>query len=250
MIIVLELALPARMADDAWTRAIDRTRGSLEWEDAAWSTVPSGALVLLADERALERVVATRATGTAREDVAVVPTFALGGRMAAREIAREPKLQAFVRDMALEGAPEELSLSQLASARPLLVTFDPRWEKPLARHLVPVGLFARFETEPRGTSDRRQAMDLARPAVERLEHAAIDPSPFADRDGRREPEICAVTASLLRARAIAWAAANDRELLARELDELRPFAPDDRLASELARRAVSSKGGIEVADLR
>jgi hypothetical protein len=241
MILVLELALPARVADDAWSRAEDRARGAgSAWDEAAWGTVPAGAIVLLSDARALERIVATRATGAMRGDLSVVPLVDLGGRMASVEISREARLQPLLRDMALEGAPEELSLSSLAAARPLVMVFDPRWEKPLSRHLVPVGLFARFETEPRGPSDRRVALDLARPDLGRLERAATSP---------RDPDTCAAAASLLRARAVGFAAAGDRDLVARALDELRPFAPDDRGASELARRVVTAKGGIEVKDL-
>ena len=58
-----------------------------------------------------------------------------------RDIAREPLVAPLVRDLALYGAPEELSLSQLAATRPLLVAFDPRWDKRFARHLVPQGAF-------------------------------------------------------------------------------------------------------------
>lgn len=241
MIVVLLLAFPARVADEAWTRAEERARGgAAAWDEAAWGTVPFGSVVLLDDRRALERVVATRATGAMRSDLAIVPFRDLAGPMASREIAREPKLQAFLRDMALEGAPEELSLSSLAAARPVAMTFDPRWDKPLSRHLVPAGMLARFETEPRGSSDRKRELDKAAPALARFERKVTRP---------RDLELCAVAASLLRARTIAFAAAGDREIVARGLDELRPFAPDDAVASELSRRVVSSKGGIEVKDL-
>ncbi len=241
MIVVLLLAFPARVADDAWGRAADRGRGgAVAWEEAAWGALPFGAVVLLDDRRALERIVAARATGAMRVDLAIVPFRELLGPMASLEIAREPKLQAFLRDMALEGAPEELSLSSLAAARPLAMTFDPRWDKPLSRHLVPAGMVARFETEPRGSSDRKRALDLGDAARARFERLVTRP---------RDLELCAAAASLLRSRTVAFAAAGDREVVARGLDELRPFAPDDAVASELSRRVVSSKGGIEVKDL-
>jgi hypothetical protein len=241
MIVVLLLAFPARVADDAWTRAAERGRGgAAAWDDAAWGSVPVGAIVLMDDRRALERIVAARATGAMRADLAVVPFRDLTGPMASREISREPRLQAFLRDMALVGAPEELSLSSLAAARPLVMTFDPKWDKPLSRHLVPAGLLSRFETEPRGGSDRRRALDQGAIALSRFEKRVTRP---------RDPELCAAAASLLRARAIAFAAAGDREIVARALDELRPFAPDDAVASELSRRVVTSKGGVEVKDL-
>jgi hypothetical protein len=120
------------------------------------------------------------------------------------------------------------------------MVFDPRWDRALARHLVPAGLVSRFEPEPRGASDRRHALDLARPDLARLERTAASPCDL---------ELCAAAASLLRARAIGFAAAGDREMIARGLDELRPFAPGDRVASELVRRVVTGKGAIPVKDL-
>jgi hypothetical protein len=241
MVVVLELAFPARVADEAWTRAEQRARGGARaWDEAAWGTVPFGAVVLLSDRRALERATALRATGALRPDLAIVPITDLRGAMAIAEIAREPKLAPFVRDMALLGSPEELSLSSLASARPLAMLFDPSWERALARHLVPAGLLARFEPEPRGSSDRRHALEVARPDLARLERLAASPC---------DPELCAAAASLLRARAIGYAAAGDRDMIARGLDELRPFAPNDPVASELVRRVVAGKGAIVVRDL-
>src|SRR5262249_48642933 len=122
----------------------------------------------------------------------------------------------------------------------LAMIFDPRWDRALARHLVPVGLVSRFEPEPRGTSDRRHALDVARLDLAWLERTATNPC---------DPELCAAAASLLRARAVGYAAAGDREMVARGLDDLRPFAPADRVASELVRRVVTGKGAIELKDL-
>ena len=45
------------------------------------------------------------------------------------------------------------------------------------------------------------------------------------------------------------AACGERDVLSRALDDLRPFAPDDAVASALVRRIVTSKGPIEVKDL-
>jgi hypothetical protein len=241
MVVVLLLALPARLADDAWSRANLRARGgAAAWDEAAWGTVPFGAIALLDDPRALERALASRATGAMRADIALVPFRSLSEPMATREIQHEPKLQAFARDMALAGAPEELSLSSLAVSRPVILNFDPKWDKPLARHLVPAGFFSRFETEPRGSSDRRHALDAEAPQRLRFERSVTQPP---------DPELCAAAAGLLRARAIVFAAAGEREIVARGLDELRPFAPSDSVASELARRVVTAKGGIDVKDL-
>jgi hypothetical protein len=103
-----------------------------------------------------------------------------------------------------------------------------------------VGLVARFEPEPRGASDRRHALDLARPDLATLERVATSPC---------DPDLCAAAASLLRARAVGFAAAGERDMIARGLDDLRPFAPADPVASELVRRVVTGKGATPVKDL-
>jgi hypothetical protein len=118
--------------------------------------------------------------------------------------------------------------------------FEPRWDRTLARHLVPVGLFARFESEPRGTSDRRKALEAFAPSREKLAHAIAT---------ARDPELLAVTGTLLRARALGLAASGDRDLIARSLDDLRPFSPSDPIAAELVKRVITARGVIDVKDL-
>jgi hypothetical protein len=181
-----------------------------------------------------------RRIAAARADLLVVPTFALPSRVTDRALKAEPRLAPLYRDVALGDTPEELSLAQLASQRPLLSGFDPRWDRNLARHFVPVGLTSRFEPEPRGSSERRRALDVFDASKDRLVRVAI---------AKRDPDLATVTASLLRRRAIGVAACGERDVLARALDDLRPFAPDDSVANTLVRRLVTSKGPIEVLDL-
>jgi hypothetical protein len=175
-----------------------------------------------------------------RGDLVVVPTFDLDATSAGRALRTEPKLAALYRDIALGSAPEELSLTELASVRPLLATFDPRWERSLARHLVPLGLSSIFEPEPRGASERKHALETFAPARDRLVRA------FAS---KREPDLGRATATLLRARAIAMAACGDRDVLERSLDDLRVFAPGDLVGTTLERRTLTTKGPIDVRDL-
>ena len=136
--------------------------------------------------------------------------------------------------------PEELSLATLASQRPMLASFDPHWDRGLARHFVPVGLTTRFEPEPRGASDRRRGLDAFSAGKERLVRVAV---------AKRDPDLASATATLLRGRAIGMAACGERDVLSRALDDLRPFAPEDPVANTLVRRIVTSKGPIEVRDL-
>jgi len=252
MILVLEAALAARAADDSTARAEDRARWASEvWDEAAWGTLPAGSLVLVRDPQVEMRLYAERSAGELRGDLALVPLFNLAGRGAARELARDPKLMPIWRDAALLGAQEEWSLSSLAQERPLVAAYDPGWDRALARHLVPIGLFARFAPEPRGGSDRRRALEELSPTVAPPAGAPIVPS---ERDRlvhwiEDDPELLGLTAHLLRARAIALAAASERDVVAHALDDLRPFSPRDTVAAELVRRMTTTRGTIDVKDL-
>jgi hypothetical protein len=240
MIVVLGLALPVRLADDAIARGDERGRGlAALWDEIAWGPAPPAAVVLVQDRRSLRRLVASRAAGALRPDLAIVPVFDLSGRMASRELLREPKLGPFWRDLSLGVPPEEFSFSSLAQARPLMMPYDVKWDRALARHLVPVGLVSRYEPEPRGQSDRRKALDSFTPDRDRLAKAMTP----------RDPELTAATAWLLRARLLALASTGDKDVVARGLDDLRPFSPNDPLAAQVVRRTVISKGVIEVRDL-
>jgi hypothetical protein len=243
MILVLEMALPARAADDSSARADLRspnaTTASSAWNDTAFSALPAGAALLVSSPRVETRLLSVRAAGEMRADVAIVPLFDLAGHVAMRELARDAKLQPLWHDAVLVGAPQEWSLSSLASWRPLVAPYDPSWDRALARHFVPVGLFARFEPEPRGASDRRRALDdfsATREAFVR----AIDP----------DPELRALAAMLLRARVITLAATSERDVVAHAIDDLRPFSPRDPVAVEIVRRLSMTRGAIDVTDLR
>jgi hypothetical protein len=241
MVVVLGLALPVKLADEATTRGEERGRGlPALWDEVAWGPLPPGSLLLVHDRRSLARLMASRASGALRPDLAVVPLFDLAGKTASRELVAEPKLAPFWRDLALGMLPEEFSLSSLAQSRALVMPFDVKWDRPLARHLVPVGLVSRYEPEPRGQSDRRKALDAFAADRDRLAKA------FAT---AADPELVAVTAWLLRARLLALASAGEREVITRGLDDLRPFSRDDALAAQVVRRMVISKGVIEVRDL-
>jgi hypothetical protein len=157
-----------------------------------------------------------------------------------------PELTPFLRDIALMSVPEEWSLAKVAAVRPLVMTYDPKWQRVLARHLVPTGLFATYETEPRTTSDRRIALDAESLARDRLASVlAIAPAAVVAVD----LELRRVTAQLLRERIVALAASHDRELLSRAAEEIRAFASDDATASEILRRAEATRGAIDVKDV-
>ncbi len=183
---------------------------------------------------------AARITGDGPVAGLVVPTFALNSPRGRYALASEPKLTAIYRDFALGSPPEELSFSTLASSRPLALSFDPTWDPKLARHLVPSGLLTSYEPEPRGASERRRALDASAPATVELAKLVTPTS---------APELAAITARLFQSRALTLAVCNEREALARVIDDLTTFSPDDPLASALTRRLVTTKGTIDVRGL-
>lgn len=247
LVVVLELVLPIRIADD--TAAL-RSRGSqgsgagadvaAGWSDVAWSALPPESVFLIDDARMLARMTAARITGDDPLDGLAVPVFALDSPRGRYALASEPNLTAIYRDVALGSPPEELSLSTLASSRPLVLSFDPTWDSKLARHLVPSGLVLSYEPEPRGASERRRALDASASTIAGLAKVVTPTS---------SPELASITARLFRSRALMLAVCNEREALARAIDDLTAFSPDDPLASALTRRLVTTKGAIDVRNL-
>jgi hypothetical protein len=241
MIVVLELTFPVLALDDGLQRRgwLDAEASRL-WEDIAWGSLPPGSLLLVERRTLVPRILASLATGELRGDLAFVALFDIMTPAASRELVADPRLAPLWRDLLLGSAPEESSLSSIASERPLVLPFEPHWERPLARHFVPVGLIARFEPEPRGTSDRTRALDA-----------------FAqDRDSLRlgiaaahDAELAALTAALLYERALSFAETGERELAVRALDDRRLFLPDDLAAASLASRLTPGRSSVDVHDL-
>jgi hypothetical protein len=207
MIVLLEIAVPVRVLDDAQLALAKAPKDSTaKWNASVFGDLPKGAIVLVANARLLLRARAAAATGALPPDVIVLPTSGLGAQATGREISREPLLAPLVRDLALYGAPEELSLSQLAAARPLLVAFDTRWDKRFARHLVPQGAFDRYFVEPRGANERMKALPtIAEEAMVIL---------------RASPALADATRDLLQARKSAATATGERDYVAASTAEL------------------------------
>jgi hypothetical protein len=210
MIALLELAVPVRVADDAsLALAKTRTNTTARWNASVFGDLPRNAVVLVPNARLFLRARAAAASGAVRDDVIVLPTWGLGARATGHAIAREPLLAPLVRDLALYGAPEEFSLSQLAAVRPLLVAFDARWDKRFARHLVPQGAFDRYFVEPRGGAERMKAFG----AVEEPTLRAL----------RSDPPLFDATRELVAARASAAKVTGERDYDAAATAELLRF---------------------------
>jgi hypothetical protein len=208
MVLLLELVVPVEAADEALFRTTPRvTDAAAVWDDLAWGTLPPHTALLVTQPRVYARALAARAGGTLQPDVTVVPLDA-HGTAAARMLARDPDLIPLWRDLELLGAPTEGTLSALASSRPVAMAYEPRWGRAVARSLVPAGLLDRLEPEPRGSSDRRAALDAFAAPRARLAAAC-----------GTDPDLAATAGVLLRARAAGIEATGDRDLAARALDE-------------------------------
>jgi hypothetical protein len=239
MVLVLLLAIPVDSADSALEHARSRGESSASlWDDAAWTALPARAVVLVTDPRLAVRAAASRALGSLRGDIAVV-TALPRGTPDARVLASDAALVPLWRDLELAGSPSEASLSSLAEARPLVMAYEPRWGRVLGKHLVPVALLDRFEPEPRGTSDRRRALEGFARKRERLARGIAG-----------DPDLSRAAAYLLRARLLDVASSGDRDLVGRAVEDLRAFAPDDPVATAVVARVVLGHGAARLEDLR
>ena len=143
--------VPAILLDDSLARAATRPPLAVPlWEDAAFGGLPSGSLLLVSSPRLYARALATLVMGDLPGDIGVLPTFDAKNEASAIALSHDARLIPLFRDIALVGAPQELSLSTLAVTRPVVVTTDPGWDRTLTRHLIPGGLPFVFEPEPRG----------------------------------------------------------------------------------------------------
>jgi hypothetical protein len=214
MVVVLELAIPAEMADDALVRAGRRAAGAAAaWDEATWAALPPRTVVLITAAPVYARALASRARGALPADVTLVPAFPQGPR-ARPDLGDAAELLPLWRDLELVGTPGEAALSSLAAVRPVVMAYEPAWGKSVAKHLVPATLFDRFEPEPRGASDRRAGLDGFAPVRDRLARAVAG-----------DPELREAAAVLLRARArLAVDLAGDADLVARTAADVRAFS--------------------------
>jgi hypothetical protein len=161
-------------------------------------------------------------------------------------LAIEPALLPVLRDVELAGTPSEASLSSLAAARPVALAYEPRWGHAVARHLVPIALLDQFAIEPRGPSDRRQALQGFARERDRLSRRIAG---AADSEARN-PELAEVTTYLLRARVLALIASGDREVVRQALQDIRVFSPNDNLAAQVVARTAAGNAPLNANDLR
>lgn len=241
MVVVLEAVMPLKTADDTALRRSED--GTAEWSTDAVLPLAPHAVIVTSATPIVRILVALRAAGELAPDVILVPANDATGRITTHAMLRDPSLTPLARDLVLDGTPQEYALSEIASTRPLFLTYDPRWDRALARHLLPQGAFDRFLGEPRGPSDRKRALDAFVPVRDRLARAT-----------RNDVELRHTTAFLLRARALAVGAAGDRKAAVRTVEDLDRFSRSDRTGDEIVKRIIradslKTDGPVDVADL-
>jgi hypothetical protein len=210
LFVVLELVIPVDAADEALVRCARRASATAAWwDDAVWSTLEPRTVFLADDERTRDRAAAAAAQAMLRSDIVMVSGKARSG-LQGGPVAND--LLPLWRDLALSGSPGEASLSALASVRPVVASHELTWGAAIGRHLIPAELVDRVAPEPRGTSDRRRALDAFAPARQQLSTRLAG-----------DPDLRAVTEALLHARAMLLASIGDRDLAERAAADARLF---------------------------
>jgi hypothetical protein len=230
LIVVLELVLPVDSIEEALARSSPGAAVAA-WDDVAWGELPPSTVVALTRDLAWQRTAAAQARGSLRGDVTVIATdTGASSGSARRALASDPALLPVWRDLEMSGMPTEASLAAVAATRPLAMAYEPRWGRVVAEHLVPDGLFDRFELEPRGASDRRLALAAFAPRRSRLALAVRD-----------DADVRAASAILLRPRALLFATldARDPDSVAGALADVRAFAGDDSFVARIAARMAA-----------
>ena len=248
MVILLELVVPVDEADESLAQGSSTARAQAEalWDVAAWGVLPPRSVVVVADARLYQRALAARALGTLRGDIAVVPAPAIVAAQRARPaFGSDASLVPLWRDLELTGQPSEASLSALALVRPVAMAYEPRWGRAVGRHLLPLALLDRFEPEPRGSSDRRRALDGFAPLRDRLARLVAGAG-RTTKDG----VLAEASAYPLRARLLEVASSADRDLVGRALEDVHAFAPDDPVAAQVVARMALGRGAPRLDDLR
>jgi hypothetical protein len=236
--LVLTLA-EAPAAEDAQSQL-----GTEVWTEEALGELPANSLLLVRSEVLAYRLIAAQLLGGERPDVVVVPSSWLSRASVTRRLLHlEPELSPLLRQLAVNGYPDEYSLCRLADARPLFVELDPNWDARLLEHLRPGPMWLGFSPHALGESDRRAGFESSRAALSRVHAAARDGGP-RDLPTRR------ALFDLAAQQALTLAALGDRDNARSVMRVLGRLSPDDPLLAELsARLAQTRRGRVEVADL-
>jgi hypothetical protein len=211
------------------------------WTEEALGRLPERSVLVVQSPALALRALSAQLQG-ARPDVAVLPLPLLHrGSVSSRLLRRAPALAPVLRQLAVNGVPDEYSFGRLADTRPLFVQLDARWDARLLDHLCPDALWLQFAARPLGKSDRQAGVARAREALERL----LEPDAPAWLDERTR-EVLAQQAGQ---QALALAALGETEPAQRALRASSELRPEDPLWQALAERLERGTGRVAINDL-
>jgi hypothetical protein len=211
------------------------------WTEEALGRLPERSVLVVQSPALALRALSAQLQG-ARPDVAVLPLPLLHrGSVSSRLLRRAPALAPVLRQLAVNGVPDEYSFGRLADTRPLFVQLDARWDARLLDHLCPDALWLQFAARPLGKSDRQAGVARAREALERL----LEPDAPAWLDERTR-EVLAQQAGQ---QALALAALGETEPAQRALRASSELRPEGPLWQALAERLERGTGRVAINDL-
>lgn len=221
-----------------------RLSGAELWTEQALSALPANALLVVDTPSLALRLLSVRAIQGERPDVVIVPTALLArGSLQTRLGRSHPELAPLLRQLAVSGAADEYTLSQLADHGPVFLELNPGWDRRLLEHLRPDGLWLAAAPHALGALDRRAGAASSRAALWRV----IQPLAAAS---ALDAGTRSALAELEGQQALLLAALGERES-AREVLRIRgTLGARDNLATELASRlAERERGAVAIADL-
>ncbi len=239
LLVMFHLTLVA-VASEQSAFTIDRTgfHGASLYADEALVKLEPRSMLLIRSQAIAWRMLSARVVQGARPDVLVVPVTMLHrGSMAARLLAAEPSVASMLRDVAMDGAPKELAVSQLADRRTLYVEVDPQWKTGVTTHLVADGLWLRLSPQPQGASDRKLAIANAQRAFDKMTRAVR----VADAVDRAT---ASVVLAAVRQQTVAAAMVGDKKAAQSLVDRIAAFDANDLFVRDMKQRLDHAKGNV------
>lgn len=158
------------------------TPGAEAWTEAALGRLPPRSLVLLQSPALALRLLASRTLHGTRPDVMIVSSALLDASALRDDAAlTEPSLLPLLRELWVNGAADEYSMSRLAELRPVFTELDPAFDRRLLEHLLPEGVWLGVSTHALGRSERGAGAARSRGELQRVLQlaggaAALDPT--------------------------------------------------------------------------
>jgi hypothetical protein len=232
-------------------------RAAAVWAEEALGRLPPDSVLVVQSPALVLRLLASRTLHGTRPDVLVVPASLLTASSFGRDLPRSaPSAAPLLRQLWINGAADEYSLSHLADERPVFVELDPNWDARLLEHLRPDGLWLGYSAAELGAAERRDAPSRSRAALRRVLEAVgveepIEPAIAGeDRAVPLDRETRQALGAALGRQALALGALAEFGPARRLLRAARRIDPDNALAAGLAARlAEPALGRVAARDL-